>query len=558
MSLTYEDGVGITGSVLPWAYLAGAAAAATALVLLSKRLLWSPTHKHGISLPPGPPATWFWESPMPKMHVAHGLTALVERYGPVISLRRGSHVTIVIGRMDAASEIMEKEGGALVDRPHLISAADIFSRGMRLLLEPTGDRFRRLRRAAHTHLQPKAAQTYEEIQAETAKDVILDVLNDPKRHMLHAQRYATSVILRVTYGKTSPTSNDDPEMVRIRQVLANFETALRPEAYLVDRIPWLKYVPGYGRQLKEFHRYELALFRDQLNRVRDDMATSNAGPSFGKTLLEHLDVHRLSDDEMAYLAGGLLGAGSDTTASGIIMMIMVAVCHPEAQARVQAELDEVVGKDRMPTFEDWNMLPQLHAFMLEALRWRPVAPLGMFPVLTLAELKQRKGSIYAYMPGFAHRATKDIIWRGQCIPAGATVVGCHWAISRDPEVFPDPETFNPRRWLTEDGRVRTDMHFYTYGFGRRYVARSSSPSSLNLIAERWISNRVCPGQHVANRSLYINLALLLWSFRISERPEAPIDIGPSGFRDAIVFHPKPFEAEFTPRVEEEWLRELMA
>ena len=83
--------------------------------------------------------------------------------------------------------------------------------------------------------------------------------------------YAASVILRVTYGKTSPTSNDDPEVVRIRQVLLNFETALRPGAYFVDRIPWLKYVPGYGRQLKEFHRYELALFRDQLNRVRDDM-----------------------------------------------------------------------------------------------------------------------------------------------------------------------------------------------------------------------------------------------------------------------------------------------
>ena len=83
--------------------------------------------------------------------------------------------------------------------------------------------------------------------------------------------YAATVILRVAYGKTSPTSSDDLDVVRLRRVLVNFQTALRPGAYLVDRIPWLKYVPGYGRQLKEFHRYELALFRDQLNRVRDDM-----------------------------------------------------------------------------------------------------------------------------------------------------------------------------------------------------------------------------------------------------------------------------------------------
>lgn len=86
---------------------------------------------------------------------------------------------------------MEKEGGALVDRPHMISAAEILSGGMRLLFESGGDRFRRLRRAAHTHLQPKAAETYEEIQTKTAKDFILDVLNDPKQHILHAQRYVS-------------------------------------------------------------------------------------------------------------------------------------------------------------------------------------------------------------------------------------------------------------------------------------------------------------------------------------------------------------------------------
>jgi cytochrome P450 len=86
---------------------------------------------------------------------------------------------------------MEKEGGTLVDRPHLIAAGDIYSNGMRLVFEPAGDRFRRLRRAVHTHLQPKVAETYEEIQAETAKDVILDMLNDPKQHVRHAQRYVS-------------------------------------------------------------------------------------------------------------------------------------------------------------------------------------------------------------------------------------------------------------------------------------------------------------------------------------------------------------------------------
>ena len=77
---------------------------------------------------------------------------------------------------------MEKEGGSLVDRPHM-PAVDIFTGGMGLLFVPAGDLFRRLRRAVDIHLHPKAAETYEEIQAEAAKDVILDMLNHPKRHV---------------------------------------------------------------------------------------------------------------------------------------------------------------------------------------------------------------------------------------------------------------------------------------------------------------------------------------------------------------------------------------
>ena len=68
MSFVHENGVGVVASVIPWTYLAGGAAAATALVLLSKKLYGCPTstHQNGVPLPPGPPATWFWGNPMPK------------------------------------------------------------------------------------------------------------------------------------------------------------------------------------------------------------------------------------------------------------------------------------------------------------------------------------------------------------------------------------------------------------------------------------------------------------------------------------------------------------
>ena len=61
--------------------------------------------------------------------------------------------------------------------------------------------------------------------------------------------------------------------------------------------------------------------------------------------------------------------------------------------------------------------------------------------------------------------------------------------------------------------------------------------------------------HLANRSLFIALALLFWSFRIVERPEAPIDTTPD--TDNVVAHLAYFEVDFVPRIEKARLREVM-
>ena len=59
--------------------------------------------------------------------------------------------------------------------------------------------------------------------------------------------------------------------------------------------------------------------------------------------------------------------------------------------------------------------------------------------------------------------------------------------------------------------------------------------------------RICPGQHVANRSVLINAADILWSFRISPNPNKPIDV--FGFTDTANSHPLPFEVQFEHRFE---------
>ena len=76
------------------------------------------------------------------------------------------------------------------------------------------------------------------------------------------------------YGESSPTSNNDPMVVRIRKVSKNVQSAMQPGAFLVERIPVLKHVPGYGSVLKQYREFELTLFREQLAHVRDEVVRS--------------------------------------------------------------------------------------------------------------------------------------------------------------------------------------------------------------------------------------------------------------------------------------------
>ncbi|KAF7323775.1 Cytochrome P450 [Mycena kentingensis (nom. inval.)] len=481
------------------------AAAITAIWLYHKR------RTPQVSLPPGPPSNWWFDfgPDIPKQHPYRRFEQWIQQYGPIISFQQGLHTIVVIGRYDAAVQLMEREGAHLADRPTSIAAGQTLSGGMRTLLIGNGDRLRKLRKALHAQLRPVVAAEYQPIQQMNARHHILDILRDPENHMMHAQGYATSVILSLTYGKPTRTASDDPIVREVSGAQARLGAALIPGAYRVDAWPLLRYVPGYLSELRRHHDMELTLFRSQLDGVRDAMEAGNARPSFGKMILERQAEYGLSYDEVAYLAGSMFGAGSGTSSSAISIVIMAAALHPDAQTRVQAQLDIIVGANRVPTFEDESSLTEASAFYLESYRWRPVSA-----------------------GGFAHRATKDLLWNDLIIPRGASVYGSHWSIARDPDVFPDPEKFDPQRWIV-DGTLRDDLKVFQFGFGRR----------------------ACPGSTVANKSLFINTALLLWAFRITQDASRPIDS--MAFTNHANTHPLPFAVRFTPRRDVKEMRRML-
>ncbi|KAG2366026.1 cytochrome P450 [Suillus spraguei] len=343
-----------------------------------------------------------------------------------------------------------------------------------------------------------------------AKTVMLSILDDPANFQTHVATYSAVTITKIAYGKTTPVSGTDPEVMEARLLLRSVGAVLRHGYYLVDSIPWLKYLPWYAPELREEFERTNRRYTKQLNRVRQQIQTNeDMGPSFSRYILENQHQYGLTDIEMAFLSGVLFSAGTETTAIAICIALMAAAHFPEEQAKVQAEIDAVIGKERVPTFADKPSLPRLEAFVSETFRWRPLVS-----------------------DGLPHRATEDLIWENYCIPAGTTVIGNHWAISRDPEVYPEPDAFKPQRWIDDQGRLRDDLTFFPFGFGRR----------------------VCPGLHIANRSVFINLLLTLWAFELRLDTTKPQD--DLGF----MYMPIPTVAcaiKFQPRIPEAELRLMM-
>ncbi|KAG2100196.1 cytochrome P450 [Suillus discolor] len=482
-----------------------------------------------LPLPPSPPTSRLQGHFLPPRDPSLTLARWIDEYGPLITIRSGIQNTVIIGRYKAAVDIMEKQGRTLADRPRLVAAGDILTRGQSLVFIHVGDKLRRMRRVLHTHLQPKSADEYQPLQMSQARTLILNILDDPSNFQNHAITYAAATILQVAYGKTSATSATDPEVKEARHLISRLRTVLRPGAYWAESIPWLKYLPWYAPELRDDYRRATRLYTDQLNCVKLHMQRNeDIGPSFSKYVLENRHLYDLTEMEMAYLAGGFFGAGTETTATAICTVLMAAAHFPEEQAKVQAELDAVIGRERAPTFADRPFLPRLEAFISEALRWRPLVPFGEFlivtPVRTFTQCIPQDYPTEPLKTSFGQE--------NYCIPAGTTVFGNHWAISRDPEVYPEPDAFKPQRWIDDQGRLRDDLAFFVYGFGRR----------------------VCPGQHVANRSVFINSLLILWAFQLSLDPMKPQD--DMGFSNT--FMPNvPCAIEFQARVPEVELRRTM-
>jgi cytochrome P450 len=447
---------------------------------------------------------------MPRIKPWLTFTEWGQKYGDITHIEvLGRHI-IVLNSVKTAMEMMDSKSTLYSDRPVLPMAGELVGWKDSLPFLPYGDRFRRQRKNFHRVIGSRTAvNVYNEIEEVETHRFLKRVLAKPDQLQEHVQHTAIAVVLRITHGY-EVKEVDDPFVNLANRVTDHGSQATAPGAFMVDILPFLAKVPAWfpGAGFKLLAREWREILEEMVSAphklVKDQMVAGIAPVSFTSNLLEGSDISAEEDHAVKWSAFSLYAGGADTTVSAIYSLFLAMTLFPDVQKKAQAEIDAVVGPDRLPSFADRDSLPYTEALVTEVLRWNVVFPTG-----------------------FPHCVSEDDIHDGYYIPKGSMVIPNVWSMLNDPQTYANPTQFNPERFLAKDGREpEMEPRTVCFGFGRR----------------------ICPGLHLADASIWISTAMSLAVFDISKVVENGVEVTPEvDPLPGTSSHPKPFKCSIKPR-----------
>lgn len=284
-------------------------------------------------------------------------------------------------------------------------------------------------------------------------------------------------------------------------------------------IPILKYLPGKLRTLSkiERNRNEMAEFlQETIDEHRKSFDPSNLRDILDTYLYEiqkadeegkghHLFEGRNHDRQMQQILGDMFSAGMETIKSSLQWAVLFMLHHPDLMKAVQEELDEVVGRRRLPKLEDLAYLPITESTILEVLRRSSIVPMGT-----------------------THAPTRDLKLNGFSLPQHAQIIPLLHAVHMDPNLWDEPEKFQPSRFINSEGKVTKPDYFLPFGVGRR----------------------VCLGEILARMEIFLFFSSLLHTFEISVPPGktlpslegiAGVTISPIAFKVCLKARPNEWD-----------------
>ncbi|XP_057203270.1 cytochrome P450 1A1 [Triplophysa rosa] len=431
------------------------------------------------------------------------LTAMSTCYGSVFQIQIGMRPVVVLSGNEVIRQALLKQGEDFAGRPDLYSMQFISDgKSLAFSTDQVGV-WRTRRKLALSALRsfstvPGKSSAYScALEEHISKEglYLIDRLHsvmksegsfDPFRHIVVS---VANVICGICFGRRY--SHDDEELVGLVNMSDEFGKVVG-SGNPSDFIPFLRYLPS--KTMKKFLEINarFSSFMQRIVKEHYDTFDKNNIRDITDSLIDHCEDRKLdensnvqvSDEKIVGIVNDLFGAGFDTISTALSWAVMYLVAYPEIQERLHREQNEKIGMDRTPRLSDRLATPLLEAFILEIFRHSSFLPFTI-----------------------PHCTTKDTSLNGYFIPKDTCVFVNQWHVNHDPELWKDPSSFNPDRFLSTDGMKLNKMEgekVLVFGLGKRR----------------------CIGESIGRSEVYLFLAILLQRLKFSSMPGEMLDMTP--------------------------------
>ncbi|SPO06049.1 related to O-methylsterigmatocystin oxidoreductase [Cephalotrichum gorgonifer] len=436
-------------------------------------------------------------------------------YGPISSVSAFGMTIVLIHEKRIAHDLLDQTSIKTSGRPKMVFAGELCGYDNILICQEYDSVFRHYRKLLHRELGTSvAAAKFQDAQEIEADRQLWRALDEPDKWLEHLKTTAGATILKMVYGYTVEPIKQDAFIALTDQMMTEFSRATSPMTWAVDVLPILRYLPEnfpgatFKNTARKWRHTVESVAHIPYRFVERQMAAHTHRDSYVSRLIQQSkndgtgDVGREDEQAIMWSAMSLYGAAADTTIITLTAFTAAMVMFPHVQKKAQEEIDRVIGSDRLPTCQDRERLPYVNAVVKEAMRWWPIAPMG-----------------------FPHTATEDIEYDGLHIPKGAMILPAVWWFLHDPEIYADPDLFDPERFLSP--RDEPDPATEGFGYGRR----------------------LCPGRFFAETSLYLNIAKSLATFNFikavgEDGEDIELDVK---MKPGILAYVTDFQFKITPR-----------
>ncbi|XP_021888939.1 flavonoid 3',5'-hydroxylase 2-like [Carica papaya] len=416
---------------------------------------------HGRRLPPGPKG-WPVIGALPHLgsmpHVS--LAKMAKTYGPIMHLKIGTFDMVVASTPDAARTFLKTLDANFSNRPPNAGATHLAYDSQDMVFADYGAKWRLLRKLSNLHMMGgKALDDWSKVRSvELGYMLAAMVESSQKNEPVVVAELLTyglaNMIGQVILGRRvfvtkGSESNEFKDMVVELMTTAGYFNI----GDFIPSIAWMD-LQGIVRGMKKLHKRFDAL----LTRMIEEHTTSSherkEKPDFLDVLMAYRDNSEgesLTITNIKALLLNLFTAGTDTSSSIMEWALAEMLKNKSIMKRAHDEMDKVIGRSRRLEEHDIQKLPYFQAICKETFRKHPSTPLNLPRV-----------------------SSEPCVVNGYYIPKNSRLSVNIWAIGRDPDVWENPEEFNPDRFMDpKNAKMEprgNDFELIPFGAGRRICA----------------------------------------------------------------------------------------